>query len=58
MRRVRDKDFLSRNSLGVVIGPHHQQAGEFSLGAGRGLQGDRIHAGNFEEAVTQGFDDS
>ena len=57
MRRIGDEDFLSRNSLRVVIRPHNQQAGELSMGTGRRLERDCVHAGDFGEAVAQRLDD-
>ena len=42
-------------SLRLVIGPHHEQPGHLAVRARRGLQRDRIHAGDFDQAFAQRF---
>jgi hypothetical protein len=38
--------------MALVIGAGEQNAGELAMRAGRGLQRDRVHAGDFDEAVS------
>ena len=57
MGGVWNQDSLARIALRLVISPHHQQAGHFAVRTGGGLQRDRIHAGDFDQALAQGLDD-
>ncbi len=50
--------FLRGLPFDSMIGAHHQQAGEFAMRAGRGLQRDRVHAGDLDQAFAQRLDDA
>ena len=39
-------------------GPHHQQPSEFAVSAGGGLKRNRVHAGNLDQAIAKGLNDS
>ena len=43
--------FLARVALRLEIGADQQDAGELAVGSGRGLQGDGVHAGDFDELI-------
>src|SRR5690606_33968875 len=50
----RDQDLSAAVVVtGVVVGADHGDAGEFTLGAGHGGEGDAFHAGDFLEEVLQ-----
>ena len=53
VRRVGDEDLLARIALRLVIGADQQDAGELAMRAGRGLQRDGVHAGDFDQALAQ-----
>ena len=50
-------DVLAGVAAGGVIRADEQDAGEFAVGAGGGLEGDGVHAGDFEEALAEGVHD-
>ncbi len=54
---VGDEDFFARVALRLVPGADEEDAGEFAVGAGGGLEGDRVHAGDFDEAALEQIDD-
>ena len=58
MRGVRNQNFLARRALGLVISAHQQESGQFAMRARGRLQRDRIHAGDFEQAVAQSLHDA
>ena len=43
--------------MGIVMGANQQQARQFAVSAGGGLQGDRIHAGDFGQTIAERLDD-
>ena len=53
VRGIGDQDFVARVALAFEIGANHQQAGEFALRAGGGLQRGGVHAGDREQAFLQ-----
>ena len=53
VRGVRDEDLAARIALRFVIGAGEQDAGELAVRAGGGLQGDGVHAGDFDEAAAR-----
>ena len=53
MRRIRDQHLLARVAAARQIGANQQQAGQFALRAGGGLQRGGVHAGDFEQALLQ-----
>ena len=57
VRGVGDEDLLARIALRLVPGADQQDAGELAVRAGRGLQRDGVHAGDFEQAALQQVDD-
>ena len=47
MRAVGDEDLVPVGVAALaVVGPDHEDAGQLALGAGRGLERDRLHAGD------------
>ena len=50
---IRDEDLLARVAALFEQGANQQDAGELALGAGGGLQGDRVHAGDLGEGGFQ-----
>ena len=58
VRRVRDDDLPARITLRLVIGAHQQNAGEFSVRPGGGLERDRLHAGDLDQALGERFEDA
>ena len=50
VRGVGNQNLLARIAFRLVIRADHQQAGHLAMRAGRGLQRDRIHAGDFDQA--------
>ena len=57
MRGVGDQDLLARVALRLVPRADEQDAGEFAMRAGRGLQRDGVHAGDLDQAALQQIDD-
>ena len=55
--RVGDENFLARIALRLVPGADQKNASELAVRAGCGLQGDGVHAGDFDEAMLQQRDD-
>ncbi len=55
---VRDQHLLARVALGFQIGAHEQDSGEFAVGSGGGLEGDGIHAGDFDELIGERLHDA
>ena len=53
VRGVGDEDPATRVSLRLVPGADQQDAGELAMGAGGGLEGDGVHAGDFDEALLE-----
>jgi hypothetical protein len=49
VRGIRNQDFLARIALLFEQGADEQDAGQFALRAGGGLQRDGVHAGDFEQ---------
>ena len=58
MRRVGNENLLARIAFGLVISAHQQDSGELALRARGRLQGDRVHAGDLEQAVAQRLHDA
>ena len=58
MRGVGNQNFLTGVAFRFVIGADHEQSSEFALRTGGGLQGDGVHAGDFQEAVAEGLHDT
>ena len=56
--RVRNQNFLARMSFRLMIRPHQQQPGQFAVRAGGRLQRDRVHAGDFDQAIAERLDDA
>src|SRR4029077_19733056 len=54
MSRIRDEDLLARVAAALEVSADQQQAGQFALCAGGGLQRCGIHAGDLEQAFLQG----
>jgi hypothetical protein len=46
--RIRNQDLLAGAAFRLMIGANHQQSREFAVCARCGLQGDGIHAGDFD----------
>ncbi len=57
MGGVGDEDFAAGIALGLVPGANQKDAGELAVGAGGGLEGDRVHAGDVEEAALEQAED-
>ena len=59
VRRIRNQHFLARIALSTG-GTHAtmQESGQFAVRARRGLQRDRVHAGDFDQAFAQRLDDA
>ena len=57
VRGIRNQNLLSRVAFGLVIGANHEQAGHLAMGAGGGLQRDRIHPRDLDQLLAQRFDD-
>ena len=55
--RIGDDDLGPGIALGLMVGAHQQDAGELSMRSRRGLQRDRIHAGDIEQAGLQQAND-
>ena len=53
MRGIRNQNFLARIALALQVGANHQQAGQFALRAGGGLQRGGVHAGDRQQAFLQ-----
>ena len=51
VRRVGNQNFLARVAVFLVIGADQEEACQFAVRASSGLQRDRVHAGDFEEAL-------
>ena len=51
VRRIGNQNLLARIALLFEIGANQQQARQFALRARRRLQRDRVHAGNFQQAL-------
>ena len=58
VRGIRNQNLLARIALRLMIGAHHQQSRKLAVRSGGGLQGDRVHAGDFDQALAQGLDDA
>jgi hypothetical protein len=54
---VGNENFAARIALRFVPGANQQDASKFAVRAGRRLQRDGVHAGNFEQASLQEVDD-
>ena len=50
--------FLRGLPLRLEIGADEQDAGEFAVSAGGGLQGDGVHAGDFDELIGESLHDA
>ena len=50
---IRNQKLLARVALSGERGVNQQNAGELAMRAGGGLQSDRVHAGDFEQAALQ-----
>ena len=57
VRRVGNENLAAGIALRLVPRADQQDAGELAMRAGRGLQRDRVHAGDFEQAALQQVDD-
>ena len=57
VRGVGNQNLAARIALRLVPGADEQNAGELAMRAGRGLQRDRVHAGDFDQAALQQVDD-
>ncbi len=55
--RVGDQDLLARVALRLMPRPHQQNACELAVRASGGLQRDRIHAGDVEQAAPEQIED-
>ena len=55
---VRNQDLLARVAFGLMEGAHHQQAGEFPVRSGGGLQSDGVHAGDFDQTFAERLHDA
>ncbi len=55
VRRIGDQNFLSRPSLRVVIGANHEQSRHLAVRTGGGLQCNRVHASDLNQALAQRF---
>ncbi len=53
MRGIGDQNFFARIALLLQVRADQQEAGEFALRARGGLQGDGVHAGDFEQALLE-----
>ena len=51
VRGVGDEDLLARIALRLEIGADQQDAGKLAMRAGSGLQGDGVHAGDFDQLL-------
>ncbi len=51
VRGIRDQNFLARIAFRLMIGADHQQSCELAVRSSSGLQGDGVHAGNFDETL-------
>ncbi len=56
VRGIRDENLLARVALRLVPGADQQDSGELAMRASRRLKGDRVHAGDFDEAALQQVD--
>ena len=50
---VRNQNLLARRAFGLMVSAHHKQAGQLAMRAGGGLQGDRVHASDFDQAIAE-----
>ncbi len=55
---VGDQHLFARIALRLQIGAHEQDAGELAVSSGGGLEGDGIHAGDFDELIGQRLHDA
>src|SRR6185312_4204684 len=55
---VGDEDLFARVAVGLVEGTGEQDAGELAVRAGGGLEGDGVHAGDFDEALREELHDA
>ena len=55
---VGNQNLFARIALRFEIGAHQQDAGEFAVGSGGGLQGDGVHAGDFDELIGERLHDA
>ena len=55
--RIGNEDFPARIAARFVPGADEKDAGEFAMRAGRRLQRDGLHAGDFDEAALQQLED-
>ena len=58
VRRIWNQNLLARRIPGFVMCAHHQQAGKLPMRACRRLQGDRVHAGDLDQALAERFHDA
>ena len=55
---VGDQNLFARVALGFEIGADEQDAGELAVGSGGGLEGDGVHAGDFDELIGERLHDA
>ena len=49
VRGIRNQDLLARVAAGFEQGANQQDAGQFAMRSGSRLEGDGVHAGDFEQ---------